>query len=328
MKKLGRLAVALLIMTWSLACTAAVLSEAPDDTKEGDAGSPCGGSFETAVGRGQQELEQLPQIDLWFADGVGDQDRQEIRAGLGYAQIYLTAHYTAPLPAFTCFDIRSSDAGPVGSGRATGNRVLIITAPEGWPIAADWALPSVVAHEYVHVWQLLLAGEDAFQSSPVWLIEGMSQWMSLQAMVEAGLLPREELECRLTAPRGFLTPHLAVLETPAGWRTSLMNYQLSLDAVNQLVGLADAPALQRYLAALGYGQAWQDAFHDAFGRSPAAFYAAFDPADVRILSRQPAPSLFAWRWGSLLASRASQSSRLSFHVLTPAFAPTDCEPGH
>ncbi|MPZ50561.1 MAG: hypothetical protein GEU75_14905 [Dehalococcoidia bacterium] len=191
----------------------------------------------------------------------------------------------------------------MGSGRASAGRVLILTAPEGWPDESEWGLAGAAAHEYVHVWQLMLAGEDAFEQSAVWLVEGMAQWIALQALIDVQLLPAEYLACLLETPPGPLTPYLEILETPAGWRTALLNYLTSLQAVSQLVGRGELPMLERYLVNLGGGGLWEDAFSDAFGFSITDFYRQFAGADLQLGKRPRDLSFALQRWHVLSASQ-------------------------
>jgi hypothetical protein len=249
------------------------------DVPDSKYASPCGGFFETAVAVGLQQLEALPQIDLWFEESVTKEDRERIRAGLVQVRSYLASHFAARLPSFTCFDVRSTVEGPAGSGQASSGRVLLVTTPSGWPDETEGALATVAAHEYVHVWQLMLAGEDIFGLSPVWLLEGMAQWIAFRALADSNLLPAEDLSCRLEIPYGALTPRLELLETRSGWRMTLPNYLTSLQAVNHLVTLSSPAALHLYLVYLGDGAPWPEAFAHAFGLAAVDFYEEFDASN-------------------------------------------------
>jgi len=307
---------------WS--CTSdPIRSSASFDGEELNLVSPCGGTFEHSVRVGHQVVEHLPQLDIWFGDAVVEADRARIRDGLGYVQHYLATHFTAALPARVCVDVRASDGGLVGSGRARAGGVLLITAPEGWPIAATWSLPAVAAHEYIHVWQQTIVGPDAFYSSPVWLAEGMAQWIAFNTVAEAGLLPIEDLKCWLERAPGLLRPRLARLETQEGWRAYLMNYQVNLEGVAALVALRGEPGLETYLTNLGRGDNWEDAFEAAFGLSPAAFYRLFDPTHVPVARMKPShlvPSSSTWARVRVLPSVpdfAMLNARSSFQDLCP-----------
>jgi hypothetical protein len=168
----------------------------------------------------------------------------------------------------------------VASGRTLGESVLIITDPDGWPIREDWSLPAVAGHEYVHTWQYTLAGLEAFRNAAVWTIEGMAQWISLKALVENGQMPSDALTCIVVRSDVPLRPRLERLETIEGWRSYLMNYEVSLEAVDALVLMTDEQALESYLKNLSRDD-WRTAFESAFGLSVTSFYALFDPAEKR-----------------------------------------------
>ena len=309
---------------WS--CTSKpVRSDARLDGEEASLVSVCGGTFQSSVRAGHQVLEYLPQVDIWFGDDVAEADRARVREGLTHVQQYLVTHFTAAVPANACVDVRTSNGGPVGSGRMNSGRILLITAPEGWPIAAAWSLPSVVAHEYVHVWQEAIAGPDAFYSSPVWLVEGMAQWIAFNTMAEAGLLPVEDLSCWLERAPGLLRPRLSSLETPEGWRAYLMNYQVSLEGIDTVVGRAGELGLQSYLTNLGRGENWAEAFEAAFGLAPAAFYRSFDATDVPVARLKSSPLVLSPHTS---APTDFLSSKTDFDLLKvwPSFK-GPCHPG-
>jgi hypothetical protein len=126
----------------------------------------------------------------------------------------------------------------------------------------------------------------------------------------------------LETPPGPLTPRLEILETQAGWRTSLLNYLTSLQAVSQLVGRGESPMLERYLVNLGGHALWEDAFLDAFGLSVTDFYREFAGADLQLGIRPRDLSFALQRWFVLSASQlGSRLEPFSLKVKPQLFEP-------
>jgi len=143
-------------------------------------------------------------------------------------------------------------------------------------------------HEYVHTLQEWLA-EVQFQSEdpaarsfvPRWMVEGCAEYLAVQAGAKRGFLDadRQRAITVFRARRGAGAA-LSTLET-AGQAGFLGGsgeaYTLGWLACERLA-TAHGPdsVTRRFWVAMASKRDWQAAFVDAFGVSPAAFYADFD----------------------------------------------------
>jgi hypothetical protein len=231
--------------------------------------------------------EAAQGAELWYDPGVTASDRAGIAAGLAAAEAYITNDLGAALPPLVCFDVRAANAGPIGSAETVGARIIVVTTPEGWPATPAWRLQQVAAHEYVHAWQAQVVG-TSFDRSPVWLLEGMADWIALHALIQAGTVSSTDAYATQLMPTGPLVPPLQDLETPRGWSSTLQPYSLAYQAVDRLISNMDPSLLRTYLIDLSTGVSWQSAFSQSFGVQPADFYRSFDALQAALKDwRQP-----------------------------------------
>ena len=235
----------------------------------------CGPRLKSAIPAIPQLGEPLRGAELWYDSDVNASDRAGVAAGLAAVETYITSDLGAGLPPLVCFDIRAANEGPVGSAETAGAQILILTTPEGWPQTPAWRLQQVAAHEYIHAWQAQVAGTSS-ETSPVWLLEGMADWVALHALIQTGKVTPAEVYAAQLTPTGPLVPPLEDLETPTGWMSTLQPYSLAYEAVDLLISDKDPGLLRLYLIDLSAGMTWQSAFHQAFGIQPADFYRSFD----------------------------------------------------
>jgi hypothetical protein len=134
----------------------------------------------------------------------------------------------------------------------------------------------VVVHELIHTAQRELGcvdepGHQRF----LWLVEGMAVYGAREALILSGRRRAEETGSYIRREGGY-GPGLGPLERYET-RGDSAAYQLWHRAVRRL---ADAHggvgALRGFCAEVGTGREWRAAFADAFGLSPAAFYAEFE----------------------------------------------------
>ena len=146
----------------------------------------------------------------------------------------------------------------------------------------------VLFHEYVHTVQTWLA-EVRFQSEepgersfvPRWLIEGCAEYLAVRAGARRGFVDEDEQRAITVflAKRSAGVP-LSTFETQreAGFLGgSGAAYTLGWLACERLVG-AHVPdsVTRRFWVSLASTRDWRQAFVEAFGRTPAEFYADFD----------------------------------------------------
>lgn len=167
----------------------------------------------------------------------------------------------------------------VHGGYAETNTGVIFLWTASTP--ADRSLGLTMAHEYFHVIQLQLSPQSAQQppdrvrtNGPEWLAEGSAEYVGQQvagdyASTLAAAISRTRTE----------RPDLSKLETPTGFRTLPNPFPVCMAAVDLLVKDAGTASLAAFWQATGRGTQWQQAFQQAFGRSPSAFYAEFVAAD-------------------------------------------------
>jgi predicted metalloprotease with PDZ domain len=84
--------------------------------------------------------------------------------------------------------IRSFDGGPIESGRANGESLMLYLPPTSAP--SDPKLHALVAHEMVHVFTLGLDGEPDEKGD--WYTEGIADYFSIILPYSAGLYTQQE----------------------------------------------------------------------------------------------------------------------------------------
>lgn len=146
----------------------------------------------------------------------------------------------------------------------------------------------VLFHEYVHTLQVWLA-EVRFQSEepdersfvPRWLVEGCAEYLAVQAGAKRGFIDADRQRAN-TVSRARLAGGvpLAALETAgeAGFLGGSGDaYTLGWLGCERLATAHGQQAVTRdFWVALAAKRDWQQAFVDAFGVTPATFYAGFD----------------------------------------------------
>ncbi len=138
----------------------------------------------------------------------------------------------------------------------------------------------IFVHELFHVLQYGLVGPKAKKCcafdrvpvvGPTWLMEGAAQY--LQYFYEG---PQTLSGWRNWAlqQKQASSAALQSFETRKGMNAEPNAYDISALAVEQLVDKAGMTSLVAYWRGIGKGRTWQRAFKDAFGTTPAEFYAA------------------------------------------------------
>ena len=269
---------------------------------------PGAGAFSTLteLNRGDALLVDLSEQAAWWQSGVGNTtisfteevtpERQEdVHAALAEAIAFFAEQYGLHLPEFA---LRSGEGLPnqarteflVGpfSSRVSSSTVSIGSEVTGL------SLDRVLAHEYFHVLQHNFAKSPY---PPQWLTEGTATYAAALYQITVGARTGEEIRQDWWQAAGRVPEALSELEIDfygAGER-----YHLAALATDWLVahalgeGSTDSAATSQnllplqeqaqnesfieYYRLLPSSQVWEDAFERAFGISPDAFYAAFEP---------------------------------------------------
>jgi hypothetical protein len=181
-----------------------------------------------------------------------------------------------------------------GVAEAAYRSVFLFTGSAYWrrlPAAHQLRIP---AHEYFHVIQLELIGEERaerlFQTpvaeereeGPTWRFEGGAEWVSWHVVAEAGFVDfRSHIAEEASAARSrsiALSEVETFLEYALGGAEGVATSFLAVDYLLRGRAVYD---LLLYYHAVGAGLSWQAAFELAFARSPAAFYAEFESYRAR-----------------------------------------------
>jgi hypothetical protein len=128
----------------------------------------------------------------------------------------------------------------------------------------------------MHVVQQELAGERI--GAPLWIDEGIAEYVGFQAVIEAGLVSAQDVEDynALQVVFADTLPPLSELERPSDFQSqSASVYGLAYLAIKQLIG--DRPeSIERYYERIASGTNWRAAFQSAFRVNPRAFYREFE----------------------------------------------------
>ena len=258
------------------------------------------------LNRGDALLVDLSEQVTWWQSGYGNTaflfteevaaERQEaIRAGLADAIAFFAEHYGIHPPEFPLHPVegpRSSVTtvflGSPPTSRVSGSTVRISNEVTGV------SLDDTLAHEYFHVLQHNFA---RYPYPPLWLTEGTATYAAALYLALTGARDGEVVRQGWWQAAGRVPEQLSELESDFYGVSE--RYDLGAVAVDWLVEHAlgedsgdSAAAPQEllplrerarydsfieYYRLLPSSRGWEDAFEKAFGITPDAFYAAFEP---------------------------------------------------
>lgn len=137
----------------------------------------------------------------------------------------------------------------------------------------------LVIHELVHSAQRELGCVDEPDEHRFrWLMEGTAVYGAREALILSGRRRAQETDAYIRSEGGY-RPDLVALQLFEKRSGDGAAYQLWHRAVRRLADEhGSVGALREFCAAVGEGRGWRAAFADAFGLSPAAFYAEFERA--------------------------------------------------
>lgn len=255
----------------------------------------------TVVGLGIGAVRPAPataaaEVAFYLGRDVSAEDEMYVREGIRLAQDFLKARLGAAVEGRVI--VNALAAEPRGSrnvvGRSQERVVVIYTGADGWRRAPPFERVHVVVHELVHVWQWERRGGDSSRS-PLWLDEGIADYLGYRAVIEAGLVSAEDVmahnERRLIL--GPPLPELPALEPRQGFQSQpAVAYNLAYLAVADLMEGRSLQRIRRYYERLAAGDDWQDAFRRSFRRDPDTFYAAFAARRLELQRPPERPTSF------------------------------------
>src|SRR5215207_5972044 len=134
--------------------------------------------------------------DLHFYIGptIGADDAMYIREGIRLAQDYVREELGAEVETPTIVNAVPAEPrnGSDLVGLSTSHSLVVFTGSEGWQETAPFDRVHVVVHEYMHVVQQELGGDRL--DAPLWLDEGIAEYVGFQAVIEAGLVSDQDVE--------------------------------------------------------------------------------------------------------------------------------------
>jgi hypothetical protein len=218
-------------------------------------------------------------VNYSVGKSVSSRDEQDVREAVRFAQDYLKEIFAYDPSHPLVVNIRnSSDPTDPGVVAYSGGDFLVVyTASQGWVDASPFDRLHVIVHEYVHVYQFDFTGHR-YDASPAWLIEGMAEYLSYQAVIERGLVPDRavaDYQTWAVAQDGDGLDLKSVESLHAFQSAGGPIYPLSYLAITFLIDHGSTSNLDRYFREIGGGADWRSAFADVFGRDVDSFYEAF-----------------------------------------------------
>lgn len=222
-------------------------------------------------------------VSYSFAPDTSSADQDAIRRGIDAAQAYALKNY-GPLKAPIRISVQTGadPTSATGTARASNNDVLVFTGSPGWQQNADPIdHAKVLAHEFFHVIQYQFHFVSNGQIGPTWLFEGSAEAFARSAIVDQGLTD-SATAASIVGFTGWRSVRqvlpLDQLETRQQWMAAggKATYALAAASIDILLqDHGDTDALKTYFDQFRPGQTpdWRAAFAQAFGITPADFYA-------------------------------------------------------
>ncbi len=244
------------------------------------------------------EISAAPVPSVTFNVGrtVDLHDEHYVHEGVHLAQGYLKQTFNAEVVDDLVVNVRdtSHPTKPDVVGYSGGDFIVIFTGSSGWLALVPFDRVHVVVHEYIHVYQrdTLGASEGA---SPAWLIEGLAEFLSYDAVARVGLVTSRAVQDfhAWALANGPSLAQLSSFESLRAYQTAEGPiYNLSYLAVLFLIADHGTDPIGRYFAAVAAGADWRSAFASAFKMDVASFYAAFEQWRQAIVAPANPPKPF------------------------------------
>lgn len=152
----------------------------------------------------------------------------------------------------------------------------------GVPAQRSFAL----AHEYFHMLQYERAvgsldgccsGVNTLEMlGPQWLVEGAAEYVAFRILGDSGVMDlQRELDWHTQKAEEVATP-LEKMQTREGYYAEERASSSGMIAAHFLAESSGLASLAQFYDEIGAGKNWEAAFQDAFGVTPAEFYASYD----------------------------------------------------
>jgi hypothetical protein len=228
---------------------------------------------------------------------VSEEDAAYVREGISYAQRYLDGVMDESPSIELVVNVRPSGdtSGLHSTAFFSPGFMVVFVGSAGWMSIAPFDRIHVIVHEYIHAYQYELMQAEEYDL-PTWLIEGMAEYLSYDAMTELGVIrPREVVDYHawsVTSSRE--TEELRELaDRDAFYSSASPVYSIGFLALNHLMDGAPPQALEDFMVAVGDGDAWEHAFANTFGTDVDEFYRSFAGALDELIAPKEPPESFA-----------------------------------
>jgi hypothetical protein len=222
-----------------------------------------------------------PDVRFSVSEDVSAEDESYVREGISLAEDYLRETLSDGIHDDLSVNVRDT-ADPVDDSTlafASDDFLVVFAGSPYWDTLAPFLRMQTVIHEYVHIYQFDMVG-DSEDGSPMWLIEGMAEYLAFDAVAQLGVVDQrtvEDYHAWAVLNGGYELDPLSSLESIWDFQSAEGPiYSLAYLAVSQLVGDLPSKQLERYLEIVHDGATWQEAFPEAFGMDAEEFYAEFE----------------------------------------------------
>lgn len=222
-----------------------------------------------------------PGITYRLGTGVSDADLSEIRTGTGLAIDYLSAELRGdPQRTVVIEVVATSGSGSCCS--ASGQVISFNITHDQWRRATMSDMERTLdrehttAHEYVHTWQSAIGYVP--RQVPVWLNEGMAEYIGWAALVLGGRTTATDARGRQVNNQATKDPSLRDILRRCEVQSQICTnaYSLFYLAVEQLTLRAGVAGLRAFCESVASGLTWPSAFSAAFGVPAEDFYVDFE----------------------------------------------------
>jgi hypothetical protein len=233
--------------------------------------SPSGSPSDLAIG----QPTPLQRVNYVFGDGVSQSTQDLVVAWIDHASTVLKAKLgvdrTAP---FTVAVIPGSEYNTIAA-YSTPDKLTIDPINRLWTRDGANGSPGIVAHEYTHLWQFQYGGLGDTSGTPIWLYEGMAQYMSYQVLFQYQYKSPPSIEAELAARLRSDQVVVSLSKLERSFPDAADPYDMGYFAVKLLVnkqGFSGLASLCEHARAEG----WATAFGTVYHETPEAFYTEFD----------------------------------------------------
>ena len=146
-------------------------------------------------------------------------------------------------------------------------------APDTW--TADTERTELAAHEYVHLWQYAVGGNQCMVGVR-WIAEGMAESFAYRSLTRDGLISAANLDTFTKRQLTTASNHVALRSLESSFPVNANPFAVSYLAVDRLLAQRGLLAIRNWCTRVGAGEEWHQAFASAFGETTDAFYSRFE----------------------------------------------------